>query len=186
VLFYPNLFQEGAMEKQFNQLIIELFKGDITALEVDGIVNAANNHLWMGAGVAGAIKRKGGAIIEKEAVAQGPIPVGEAVVTTAGSLPAHYVIHAAGMGQDLHTDVEKISLSTKNSLKRAAEKGMVSVAFPAIGTGVGGFSAEECARIMIDEAIKHSEEKSSVRKVIFALFDEGTYNSFKKVLSEYS
>ena len=186
MLRYPNLFQGGIMEKKFNQLAIELFHGDITTLEVDGIVNAANNHLWMGAGVAGAIKRKGGIIIENEAVAQGPIPVGEAVVTTAGSLPAHYVIHAAGMGQDLRTDVEKIRLSTKNSLKRAAERGMISVAFPAIGTGVGGFSAEECARIMIGEVIKHSEEKSSVKRVVFALFDEGAYNSFKKVLSEYS
>jgi O-acetyl-ADP-ribose deacetylase (regulator of RNase III) len=173
------------MEKKFNQLAIELFHGDITTLEVDAIVNAANNHLWMGAGVAGAIKRKGGVIIEKEAVAQGPVPVGEAVVTTAGALPAKYVIHAAGMGQDLRTDGEKIRLSTENSLKRAAEKGMSSVAFPAIGTGVGGFSAEECARIMIDEAKKHSEGKSSVIKVVFALFDERTYNSFKKVLSEY-
>jgi O-acetyl-ADP-ribose deacetylase (regulator of RNase III) len=173
------------MEKKFNQLAIELFHGDITTLEVDAIVNAANNHLWMGAGVAGAIKRKGGAIIEKEAVAQGPVPVGEAVVTTAGALPAKYVIHAAGMGQNLHTDADKIRLSTENSLKRAAEKRMSSVAFPAIGTGVGGFSAKECARIMIDEVIKHSKAKSSVKKVVFALFDERAYNSFKRVLSEY-
>lgn len=173
------------MEKEFNQLTIELLKGDITTLEVDGIVNAANNHLWMGGGVAGAIKRKGGAIIEREAVAQGPIPVGEAVVTSAGSLPAQYVIHAAGMGQDLRTDVEKIRLSTENSLKRAAEKTMSSIAFPAIGTGVGGFSAEECARIMIDAVIRHSQEDTSVKRVIFALFDEGSYRSFERVLSQY-
>jgi len=173
------------MERKFNELTIELFKGDITTLDVDGIVNAANNHLWMGAGVAGAIKRKGGAIIEREAVAQGPIQVGEAVVTSAGSLPAQYVIHAAGMGQDLRTDTEKIRLSTENSLKRAAEKGMSSIAFPAIGTGVGGFSAEECARIMIDAAIKHSQQDTSLRRVVFALFDEGSYHSFEKVLSEY-
>ena len=173
------------MKKKFNQLTVELFKGDITTLEVDGIVNAANNHLWMGGGVAGAIKRKGGAVIEKEAVAQGPIPVGEAVVTTAGSLPARYVIHAAGMGQDLRTDKEKISLSTENSLKRAVEKNMTSIAFPAIGTGVGGFSPSECAGIMIEAVIKHSQQQTSVKRVIFALFDEGSYRSFEEVLSKY-
>src|SRR5262245_38949080 len=95
---------------------IETKQGDISQAQVDAVVNAANNHLWMGSGVAGALKRAGGSDIEREAVAKGPIAVGEAVVTGAGTLPARYVIHAAAMGLDLITDRSKISLPTRNSL----------------------------------------------------------------------
>src|SRR4030067_1085337 len=96
------------MQYLCGKLRVFLSQGDITEMDCDAIVNAANNHLWMGAGVAGAIKRKGGEIIEEEAVKKGPMPVGEAVATTAGALKARYVIHAAGMGQDLTTDAGKI------------------------------------------------------------------------------
>ena len=113
---------------------IKFVKGDITDMEVDAIVNAANNELWMGGGVAGAIKRKGGIEIEEEAVKKGPIPVGEAIVTGAGKLKAKYVIHGAVMGRDLQTDAEKIKNATINSLKRAEELGLKSIAFPAFGT----------------------------------------------------
>ena len=92
------------MEIMIGSAIISILQGDITAVEADAIVNAANNRLWMGGGVAGAIKRKGGKSIEDEAVRLGPIPIGEAVATTAGNLNAKYVIHAAGMGTDLRTD----------------------------------------------------------------------------------
>ena len=124
---------------------IEIIEGDITRVSADALVNAANNHLWMGAGVAGAIKKAGGKEIEEEAVRKGPIPVGEVIETGAGRLPVKFIIHAAVMGQDLRTSAEIIEQATKNSLRKAEELGLKSIAFPALGTGVGGFSLEECA-----------------------------------------
>jgi len=121
---------------------VEVVMGDIADSDTEAVVNAANDRLWMGSGVAGAIKREGGRVIEDEAVALGPIPIGEAVVTSGGNLKANYVIHAAGMGQDLKTDEEKVKLATKNCLLRAEEKGIESLALPAIGTGVGGLSID--------------------------------------------
>ena len=161
---------------------IEVCKGDITQLELDALVNAANNHLWMGGGVAGALKRAGGKEIEAEAVSQGPIPVGEAVVTGAGRLKARYIIHAAVMGQDLRTDAAKIRQSTKNSLLRADEIGIKSIAFPALGTGVGGFPLDECAGIMISEVNQYSARKTALERVVFALYNEPAYQIFKQEL----
>src|SRR5437764_9372930 len=129
----------------------EVVDGDIAALAVDAIANAANDHLWMGAGVAGAIKRAGGAEIEREAVAKGPVAVGEAVATYAGRLPARWVIHAAVMGQDLVTSEDAIRRATRGALRVADELGAESLALPAFGTGVGGFPLDECARIMVAE-----------------------------------
>src|SRR3990172_6677658 len=136
-------------EREIGQTVICLVPGDITALEVEAVVNAANNHLWMGGGVAGAIKTKGGADIEREAVKQGPIAVGEAVITRAGKLAAKYVIHAAVMGQDLRTDRDNIRKATRASLKLCQEKGIKSLAFPALGTGVRGFPYGEAAQAML-------------------------------------
>lgn len=161
---------------------IEVCKGDITQLELDALVNAANNHLWMGGGVAGALKRAGGKEIEAEAVSQGPIPVGEAVVTGAGRLKARYIIHAAVMGQDLRTDAAKIRQSTKNSLLRADEISIKSIAFPALGTGVGGFPLDECARIIISEVNQYSARKTALERVVFALYNEPAYQIFKQEL----
>ena len=165
---------------------LEVVRGDITDQDTEAIVNAANSHLWMGAGVAGAIKRAGGPQIEQEAVAQGPIPVGEAVVTTGGRLKARYVIHAAGMAQDLRTDADKVEQATKNSLKRAEEKGIRSVAFPAIGTGVGGFSVAECARVMISAAADHLSGTSCIKRVVFVLFDQAGYEVFREQVENLS
>src|SRR6266508_6613646 len=128
---------------------LEVVEGDITALEIDAIANAANNHLWMGAGVAGAIKRAGGEEIEREAVAKGPIEVGDAVATGAGHLQARWVIHAAVMGQDLVTGADAIRRATRRTLEVSDELGAESVALPAFGTGVGGFPLDECAGIMV-------------------------------------
>jgi len=163
---------------------IEVIKGDITESACDAIVNAANNHLWMGAGVAGAIKRKGGQKIEDEAVAKGPIDPGAAVATSAGALKARYVIHAAGMGQDLRTSERLIRMSTESSLKVADELGLKSVAFPAIGTGVGGFDAAECARIMMT-AVRDFEPES-VETVVFSLFDEPARDAFEQVAQKFA
>ncbi len=162
--------------------MIRLYQGDITQLDTDAIVNAANNLLWMGAGVAGAIKRAGGQQIEDDAIRKGPIPVGEAVVTGAGRLKAKYVIHAAVMGQDLRTDAEAIAAATRNSLLRAAELSLKSIAFPALGTGVGGFPIEECAAIMLREAQAFLASPSSVEEVVFALWGEPAYHVFQLAL----
>ena len=160
---------------------ILLTRGDIAQQDAEAIVNAANNHLWMGAGVAGAIKRAGGQEIEDEAVAKGPIPIGEAVVTGGGRLKARYVIHAAVMGRDLRTDADKIRQATQNSLRRADELALKSIAFPALGTGVGGFSLEECARVMLDVVRSHSGGGTSLERVVFVLYDEPAYQAFETV-----
>jgi len=162
---------------------IEVRQGDITQIAVDAVVNAANNHLWMGGGVAGALKRSGGREIEAEAMSKGPIPVGEVVATTAGNLPVRYVIHAAVMGQDLQTDAEKIRQATRNSLIRADELGIRAIAFPALGTGVGGFPLGECARIMINEVMQYSVGGSALERVVFVLFDEPAFGVFQQELS---
>lgn len=160
---------------------IEVTQGDITDADVDAVVNAANDHLWMGSGVAGAIVRAGGQGIEAEAMQQAPIRIGEAVITGGGRLRARHVIHAAAMGQDLQTDGKKIADATAAALALANEHDVKSIAFPALGTGVGGFPAEECARIMRDAVVQVNDE-SSLRSVRFVLFDEAAFLAFKRVM----
>lgn len=174
------------MQRQMGAATLEVTQGDITECAVDAIVNAANNHLWMGAGVAGAIKRKGGQVIEDEAVRQGPIPVGEAVVTGGGALKARHVIHAAAMGQDLATDADLIRQATINSLKRAMELGLASIAFPALGTGVGGFPVQEAAQVMIDATCTtlRNTPQTSLTRVVFVLFTLDAFAAFEQALAE--
>jgi O-acetyl-ADP-ribose deacetylase (regulator of RNase III) len=160
---------------------IELIEGDITQVEADALVNAANNRLLMGGGVAGAIRRAGGKEIEEEAVKKGPIPIGQAVATGAGRLKAKYIIHAAVMGLDFQTDAEKIRAATRNSLLRAEELGLKSIAFPALGTGVGGFPLDECARIMLGEVQEHLQGKTGLERVIFVLRGEEAYQAFRAI-----
>ena len=159
------------------ELELSVVDGDITALEVDAIANAANDALWMGAGVAGAIKRAGGEEIERDAVAKGPIEVGEAV---AGRLTAEWVIHGAVMGQDLRTDAVLVRRTTESCLRVADEVGARSLALPAFGTGVGGFPLEECARIMV-EAVR-GYDPSSLEQVVFAVFGEEAAVAFRGAL----
>ncbi len=166
------------MEKMIGKIRVKLIQGNITEQDVDAVVNAANNHLWMGAGVAGAIKRKGGAEIEREAMGKGPIGVGEGVVTKAGELKARYVIHAAVMGQDLATSEKYIREATLNSLKWAEELKIKSIAFPAFGTGVGGFPVDRCARIMLDVVREFSQNARSVEEIRFVLFDKRSYDAW--------
>jgi O-acetyl-ADP-ribose deacetylase (regulator of RNase III) len=147
---------------------LSVVEGDIAALRVDAIANAANDALWMGSGVAGAIKRAGGEEIEREAVAKGPIEVGEAVATGAGRLQARWVIHGAVMGQDLRTDAELVRRTTESCLRVADELGARSLALPAFGTGVGGFPLGECARIMVEAVRAHAP--STLERVTFAVF----------------
>jgi O-acetyl-ADP-ribose deacetylase (regulator of RNase III) len=173
------------MQRQMGETILEVVQGDITDCAVDAIVNAANNYLWMGAGVAGAIKRKGGQMIEAEAMQQGPIAVGEAIVTGAGSLKTGHVIHAAAMGQDLVTNAEMIHQATVNSLKRAMERRFVSVALPALGTGVGGFPVREAARVMVEAACSalRSAPQHSLKRVVFVLFTADALQPFEEAVA---
>jgi O-acetyl-ADP-ribose deacetylase len=162
--------------------------GNIVSVQVDAIVCAANNELWMGSGVAGAIKAAGGVVIEEEAMRQGPIPRGEAVVTTAGRLTnCRHVIHAAAMGgTEWIPSPQSIQDATLNSLRRASEQGIASVAFPALGTGVGGFPLGAAARRM-GQAVRDFEGEqpaSTVRKVIFVLRDAASLEEFRKGLGE--
>jgi len=165
---------------------IKVITADITELKVDAIVNAANNKLIMGGGVAGAIKKKGGRVIEEEAVKKGPIDIGQAVFTSAGALKAKYVIHAATMGQDFKTDEIKIRNSCKNALKVAEKLKIISLAFPALGCGVGGFPLLASAKIMAQELLKHLREHSSgLKEVIFCLYDQVAFDVFNKGVVGY-
>lgn len=176
--------QVTKIEKTFDGKKIVLIQGDITDSETDAIINTANNHLWMGSGVAGAIKAKGGIEIEKEAMAKGPIPIGEAVVTSAGKLKAKYVIHAAVMGQDLQTNEKYLRDATVNSLKRAEELKLSSIAFPALGTGVGGFPMDKCAEVMINTAVKFFKEGRSLKEVHFVIFGKPDFDIFNSKLEK--
>jgi O-acetyl-ADP-ribose deacetylase (regulator of RNase III) len=161
-------------------LRVEIVEGDITEADVDAIANAANNALWMGAGVAGAIKRRGGEQIEREAVARGPIEVGSAVATGAGDLPHKCVIHGAVMGQDLATDAQLVAKTTRSCLELAGQLGVQSLALPAFGTGVGGFDAGECATIMMQAVEDSAPRLSSLRRVALVLFGAEMHGKFER------
>lgn len=165
-----------------NAVSLEVVEGDITALAVDAIANAANDRLWMGAGVAGAIKRAGGEEIEREAVEKGPIAVGDAVSTGAGRLSARWVIHAAVMGQDLRTGPEAIAGGTRRTLELADDLGAESLALPAFGTGVGGFPLEECARIMVAEVRAYEPRARTLGRVVFAVYGADAEAAFRNAL----
>jgi O-acetyl-ADP-ribose deacetylase len=162
-------------------LELEVREGDIARVEADAIANAANDRLWMGAGVAGAVKRAGGDEIEREAMAIGGIPLGSAVATTAGRLRARWVIHGAVMGQDLRTDADLIRRTTRSCLDAADELGCRSLALPAFGTGVGGFPLAECARIMVEEARIFPAQ--ALERVVFAVYGSEAYEAFSSALS---
>lgn len=172
------------MSLTIHNTTLSIIQGDITELEVDAVVNAANDQLSMGSGVAGAIKKKGGRIIEEEAMAQGPVPVGEAIVTTAGNLPSIYVIHAVGVTLGAKVAKDNLAKCTRNSLLRAEERNLKSIAFPAIGTGVGGFPVDECARIMLGVMCNHIKGGTCLERIIIGLFDKMSYVGFNKILEE--
>ena len=159
-------------------VILEVTDGDIAAEQTDAVVNAANNHFWMGAGVAGALKARGGASIEAEAMALGPVQPGECVITSAGRLTARYVIHAAVMGQDLQTSADIIDRATRNALALADDRRLTSVSLPAFGTGVGGFPIDECAEIMIAAIRDRAAVTTSLRLVRVVLSGQRAYDAF--------
>jgi O-acetyl-ADP-ribose deacetylase len=160
---------------------IVIQQGDITEMDVDAIVNAANNDLILGAGVAGAIDLKGGIEIQKECDEIGSIPVGYAVVTTGGNLKARHVIHAASMSlAGIPTSAKSLRTSTAHSLRLAVERGLKTIALPAIGTGVSGFPMDECAQIMLSEAVQQLKQDTSLETIYFVLFDGGACDTFRR------
>jgi O-acetyl-ADP-ribose deacetylase (regulator of RNase III) len=161
---------------------IQILQGDLTEMDVDAIVNAANNDLILGAGVAGAISRKGGEEIQRECNEIGSIPVGYAAITGGAKLKARHVIHAASMGLGgLRTTAKTLRTSTAHSLRLANEHHLRSIAFPAVGTGVSGFPMQECAQIMLTEALEHLKGESSVNTIYFVLFDAASRDIFQSV-----
>jgi len=162
---------------------VVLQQGDITEADVAAIVNAANTHLQLGAGVAGAIRRKGGPTIQQECDAIGPISLGEAAITQGGQLKAAYVIHAASMHLGGLTSEGSLRDATISSLKRAVEKNLTSIAFPAIGTGVAGFPLSRCAQVMLEEVRRHLQGSTTIEHVLFVLFDESALKAFEQVLA---
>jgi O-acetyl-ADP-ribose deacetylase len=170
--------------KPLNERIL-MQQGDITEMEVDAIVNAANNDLILGAGVAGAILRKGGNSIQQECDEIGSIPVGYAAITGAGKLKARFVIHAASMGLGgVRTTSKSLRTSTAHSLRLAAERHLKSLAFPAVGTGVSGFPMGECAQIMLGEVIQHLMGDTSLETIYFVLFDSQARDVFQTTWEE--
>jgi O-acetyl-ADP-ribose deacetylase (regulator of RNase III) len=159
-------------------------QGDITEMAVDAIVNAANTDLTMDAGVAGAIRRKAGERIQEECERLAPIRLGEAAVTTGVTLKALFVIHAATMRPGEKATAESIRLATLASLMRAEEKGIRSMAFPALGTGAAGFSVEECAPIMLKAALDHIKVRTSLEKIYFVLVDDAARMVFEEAYQQ--
>lgn len=163
---------------------IEIWNGDICDLEVDAIVAPAIGSLWMSTGVAGAIKRAGGDAIEFEAIRQGPAAVGSAIVTTAGTLAARFVIHAVSMDRDRRTTAEALETAVRNVMARAREVGATSIAFPALGSGVGGFPLDEGARITVATVRDELPATPAIGHVVFALRGGAAYQAFSEALQE--
>ena len=145
---------------------LEVMQADVTALEVDAIANAANTQLKHGGGVAGAISRAGGPEVQRESDERAPIGLGEAVETTAGDMPARWVIHAATMELGGPTSAEIIDRATRSTLAKAEELGCRSLALVAFGTGVGGFPLDEAARLMVGAAREH---RGDLERIVFAV-----------------
>ncbi len=161
--------------------MIEIIQGDITASDCQAIVNAANNELQLGAGVAGAIRLKGGPTIQEECDRICPIRVGEAALTGAGNLKAQYIIHAASMGFNHPTTADSLRQATEAALRLCVENQIASVAFPALGTGVSGFPVERCAQIMLFAIKQHLQENGHPQKVQFVLWDKETFDVFQEI-----
>jgi len=164
---------------------VTLKEGNLAEEHVDAVVNAANNRMIMGGGVALAIKRAGGDIIEKHAMEKAPVAVGESVYTSGGKLPAEYVIHSATMGMDFRTDADKVRKSAASALLTANTLKISSIAFPALGCGTGGLSPEMVADIMIEETMRCFSAKGSLKDIRFVLYDRKTFNVFCTQAEKY-
>jgi O-acetyl-ADP-ribose deacetylase (regulator of RNase III) len=163
---------------------ISFTKGDITEMAVEALVNAANTELDMEAGVAAAIRRKGGPRIQDECERLGHLRLGAAAATTGGNLKANYVIHAATMQPRGKATAESIRLATHQSLLRAEEKTIKTLAFPALGTGVAGFPIQECAQVMLKVVLDHIKMRSTLERICFVLFDDAALKVFEETYQQ--
>jgi O-acetyl-ADP-ribose deacetylase (regulator of RNase III) len=161
---------------------LELVEGDITDLEVDAIVNAANEHLQLGSGVAGAIRTRGGPSIQEECNRIGGTPVGTAVMTGAGHLRAKRVIHAVGPRMGEGDEDKKLASAVRAALALADRRGLKSIALPAISTGVFGFPLDRAARIMVTEVQRFLQGGTKLERVVLCLWGEEAFNVFKREL----
>lgn len=159
---------------------IHFVQGDITEMAVDAVVNAANTELTMETGVAAAVRRKGGERLEEECERVAPIRLGAATVTTGGALKAHFVVHAASIRPGEKATADTVRLATRASLMRAEEKAIRSLAFPALGAGAAGLSAEDCAPVMLKTVLDHIKMRTSLENVYFVLFDEAALKAFEE------
>jgi O-acetyl-ADP-ribose deacetylase (regulator of RNase III) len=165
---------------------IEVRQTDITKLEVDAIANAANTELKHGGGVAGAIARAGGRAVQEESDRKAPIRLGQAVETTAGDMPARWVIHAATMELGGPTSPDIIRNATRSTLRKADELGARSLGLVAFGTGVGRFPVDEAARIEVEEVRSHMAVGTSIERVVFAVFGDEAQQAFELAVAEFS
>lgn len=172
------------MLRRVNNSVLELIEGDITEMATDAIVNAANSCLKHGGGVAGAIVRKGGRIIQDESDKIGYCAVGDAVITGAGSLKAKHVIHTVGPRMGEGNEDEKLKNAAVNSLKLADREGLESITMPAISAGIFGFPIDRCAAIMLKNVIEHLSGKTGLKRVVFCLFGRDSFNVFQKELQK--
>jgi O-acetyl-ADP-ribose deacetylase (regulator of RNase III) len=172
------------MKVNIGDHVLELLDGDITELDTDAIVNAANAQLVLGGGVAGAIRRKGGPQVQAECDTIGGTFVGGAVITTGGKLKARHVIHAVGPRMGEGDEDRKLRDATLNCLKVADENRLKSIAFPAISTGIFGFPIERCAAIMLGTAIEYLKGKTGLERVVFCLFGRASYDVFARRLEQ--
>ena len=161
---------------------LELVEGDITELDADAIVNAANEELQLGSGVAGAIREKGGPSIQEECNRIGHTPVGTAVLTGGGELKAKHVIHAVGPRMGEGDEDRKLQSAIRSSLALADRHGLKSIALPAISTGVFGFPMDRCARILLTEVYRYLQGGTKLERVIVSLWGEDTFEIFKREL----
>jgi O-acetyl-ADP-ribose deacetylase (regulator of RNase III) len=170
------------MKVEIATTTLELLKGDITEVDTEAIVNAANSHLRMGGGVAGAIRRKGGPKIQEECDRIGPIKVGGATLTTGGRLRSSHVIHAVGPRMGDGDEERKLRDATLNALKLAEEHGLKSIAFPAISTGIFGYPMETCAKVMLSAVLGVLESPTCLQRIVFCLYDQAAYATFEDEL----
>jgi O-acetyl-ADP-ribose deacetylase (regulator of RNase III) len=186
-----NIFIEGrsTMKITINQSTLELTQGDITQLETDAIVNAANERLAHGGGVAGVIAREGGPDIQRESTQwvheHGPVPTGAAAITSGGDLKARYVIHAVGPVYDA-TDrpAELLRSAVLSALALADDHDLKSIALPAISTGIFGYPMEEAAEVMLQAGIDYLDDETGLERVVFCLYGPSAYDTFQRVLND--
>jgi len=168
----------------YRKVRVRVIEADLTELKVDAIVNPANSHMLMGGGVAGAIKAKGGEEVEVEARKSAPVPIGGAIATRAGRLPSRYVIHAPTMQRPEAATTKDVGKAMKGALRVADDLGIAKLAFPGMGTGVGGLDYYDAGRAMLEAIKSHLEGKTCLKEAILVAWNSEAHEKFSKALNE--